>query len=326
MVAKTHGKTDDFEVIPLLSKMSPFKLALILLLSPAAHSMQSQNEMGLGHTSNANLSSGNPRSDSFYRLSSANVWPNSNGRFRLRLSFEDYFKEHYNDSLSWNASQLWKSLDGFHGWSLLGSVFGRHYTHQSPGLTDESFSHLGTAAKAEHKDPFGRGMALIWGPSVEIRKYLQTSERFDNSAFANAMIEFDPRARWEFNVFANAGASLSSQSEFSRLILEAGGGGAYQLDKYWDWNNELLIRRSHFLNRTISSETATTRSRGQGVRIRSVSSKETYTTVVLSTQLTRELNSTWRTGGELNWITQSSASGFQNYSAVEFYFHLTWIF
>ena len=298
----------------------------VALVCHPAGAVQSQNEVGLGHTSNANLSSTDERSDTFYRLSTTNVWPNADGRFRLRVAFEDYFEEHYNDFLSWNASQLWKTLSAFRGWSLVGSVFGRHYTHDSPGFTDESFSHIGVNAKAEHRDKLQRGMTLVWGPSLEFRQYIQTSNRVDNTAFANAMIEFEPRNNWELDVFFNVGALLSSRSEFSRLMAEAGGGATYSVNKTWDWSNELLIRRSHFLNREVSTDTVTTRSRGQGGRVRTVSTRETYTTVALSTQLNRELNASWRAGCELNWINQSSESGYQNYSAAELYGRLTWIF
>jgi hypothetical protein len=283
-------------------------------------------EAGLGFTNNAYLTDVDEESDFFWRVGGTYTSKQGEHTPRIRLTYTDYFQEDPNDSLGWRIADHYQPRKRLGEWSYRGSLFGRHYTQGSPGTTDLSYSHIGVDGSMEQERKLGGKALLTWGPGAEIRKYLDNNSRNDISTFISATVDFETAPDLQFGTLANVGFVFSNQSDFSRMFLEAGGNVTYNIKNEWDWFTEIVLRRTHFTGRTVTDETTTSKARGKIVSVRSVETKESYTGVTVTTELSRIMSPSSRVSGELAILQQSSESGLQDYSAVELFGRWIWNF
>jgi hypothetical protein len=299
-----------------------FLIGLVSITAVAT--VKSRNEIGLGFTDNANLIDVQMKSDFFLKVGTSHTWTTGEHKPQLQFSYRDYFKENANDLFAWRVSDR-MPLDR-NKWQLKFGGFGNHYVNSPPGTTDESFSNVGADAKLERTRKLTSRAELTFGPGVQVRKYIQASDRTDNTVLGNAMLEYEASPVVMLDSLVEVGVLISNQSEYSRAYLSLEGGVDYTFKKDWNWYTNLNIRESKFLSRTITQETLTTRTRKGALRQAPVESKEAYSTVSLTSEVMHSLNEHWRSGIELSWLKQSSLSGLENYAAVGFYARLLWIF
>jgi hypothetical protein len=289
---------------------------LILLFSAGAWAIESRNEAGLGYVDNPDYVSANKTGDEYWRLSSDNLWAQGGQKFQVRAGYRGFFKAHQNDLFAWRVGD---KIPLNSKWTLNAGLFGNHYVHSSPGVTDESFSNIGADANALTPWNLGRRKTLSLGPGAEVRKYIDVSERTDLTVFGQALFDYEASSSLFFDTFLKPGVLLSSQSDFSRAFIEAGGGVDYNINERWNSYSSLAVQHSSFLSRTVSSETVTTRARGKNIQTRTATTAESYEYVRARTSLSRKLNARWTAGGELTLESQNSTSGFESYSAFGSY-------
>jgi hypothetical protein len=301
------------------------ELVLILPSQTYGASYSARNEAGLGQTNNAYLSDSNQQSDVYWKITSNNIWREPKKQYSLRVSYRDYNKINENDLFTWRAGQDWITRFLPNGWVVKAAVFGNHYLRNSPGTTDESFSHLGAQIRGEKKVKLNSTTELSWGPGAEERRYLDRSLRSDHTILVYGEIENEATSALVLAALAEIGLTISSQADFNRLYLDLSGSADYNINRDWLWSSEVSLRGTRFMDRTIGEETATTKARGRQIKDTRASGRESYTTLSLLTGVVRSWSSHWRSGLSVNLDTQQSASGLQNYSEFGVYAKMIWI-
>jgi hypothetical protein len=277
---------------------------------------RSKNEAGLGYTDNANLESSQEDSDLFMRISSLNNYRSGAHLLGLKLGLVDYFNENSNDAFSWRMSDRWKD-HVVTPWSFYGALSGQQFLADESGLTETSFNYVGWDFSMDRAHSLNRKTELTFGPGLSGRYYTShIAERSDHTVFGFAEIEHEFSDRLTFGGRTEIGWLVSSDENYSRTYFELSGNSGFALNRDWKWNSEIGFKRSHFTNRTASTETIVSARRGS-VRTRTLTEMEAYTYGYLYTEFIRKLAQNLDLGLSLQHISQTSRSGFQDYSVDE---------
>lgn len=126
--------------------MHKMLLFAILLFCVQAFAFQSRDEFGLGFTDNATYASSDKKSDAYWKLTSNDNWNYRDQKILFRGGYRDFLKVQGNDLLFWKIGDKFPVV---YGWTLYTGLFGNHYIHQSPGITDEAFSNQEPKLKAK---------------------------------------------------------------------------------------------------------------------------------------------------------------------------------
>lgn len=280
----------------------------------SAGEFRSRNEFDLGTTDNAYLTKDARKSDTFMLAGTSNYWQRDAHELQLRLSYKDYFVENPNDVFGWKVGDRFKSGD----WSFTGALLGQQYTAGSPGTTDNSYDNIGLDFRAEREEDWGADLTAIQAGGFRVRDYTSFGGgRIDNNPFAGFVLERKIGESLHLSGVSEAGIVLSNLPDYSRLYYELSGLVDYDLGARWSWTGDLTIGQSYFLNRTIS--TPIDRLNRRGIRVAgSATSREAYSDIFLSTGAVRRQSGNFRWGGEVSSSSQSSRSGWQDYSALTF--------
>lgn len=309
----------------MLIQLLPF-----VFFTGSAFAQNIKTDAGLGFTNNARLTSNNTKSDFFLRASGQYSWKEQEHKPKLRLSYTDYFSVSSNDMLAWSIDDTWSpTSSNLKEWIFKGSLFGRHYTSSSPGITEESFSHIGVSASGDTKFVLKPKLNLIWGPRAGVRKYIQNSSRTDISAGVGAAVDFEIQSDLTVGTFANFEMAFSNQSAYSRYIFDLGINADYNIKRDWNWFSEVLIRQTNFTSRTVGTVTETTTSRGRNGSVRKTTSttdNESFSGFDLFSQINHQFRRDQTLSGEVTLMTQGSTSGLQDYSAMELFIRWSLVF
>jgi hypothetical protein len=297
-------------------------LAFIFSLTASAYDWRSMNEAGLGFTDNANLEDSQRDSDMFYRLSTINSYQTDAHLLGVRLAFTDYFRENRNDLLSLRLSDRW-SPGG--KWSYYGALAFQDYVGGEPGTTEASFDNFGVDFSMERKITLNSKTEIRFGPGGTARFYSASAHRSDFSAFGYGEIDYEVSEKVLIGGRAETGLLLSTDSDFSRFYLELVGSCDYDFAESWSVAGELGIKDSAFTSRSISTETIVSRNRGFASRSQGPSN-EAYSYFYLYSELLKEFKPDLRGGLSLRTSSQSSRSGYQNFSAAELFARLIFTF
>ncbi|MES2965549.1 MAG: hypothetical protein V4760_16835 [Bdellovibrionota bacterium] len=287
-------------------------LIMLSTASVASAQTSSRNAAEVGMTSNANLTKENPTSDAYVRISSSNSLVRGDDTLGLRLGYVDYARENINDMFSLRISDRRTSSN----WSFTGALFTNVYTYgSSPGTTDNAFTNVGAEFRGERSQSW-RSNALEYGGGYRLRVFPSFDGRNDHTAFALATLDREMSSQLSLGAISEFGILLSSLSEYSRIYLDLGGTLDYQLPDSWTLTGDLTLSQSFFLNRTVTTQTAVSRSRGSGAT-GSRTSGETYSSLSLSAEGMRQQTETFRWGFGAFVTNQASASGSLDYSVLD---------
>lgn len=303
-------------------------LSLCFVLSKA-NATGFKADAGSGLTDNANLTSFNQKSDVFLKAVGTYSWKDGEHQAKARVGYTDYLKENINDALFWSVDDKYSPGNPKKDWAFKGNVFGRHYTKKSPGSTDESFSHIGIGGAGERSYNLAPKLSLNWGPHAEYRKYIQNSTRADTTIGAEVNADYEIKSDLVVGAFSNFSMVFSNQSAYSRYFLDLGANVDYNFKKDWTWFTEASIRETYFTSRKVTTVTETTVSRGKNAgrsRVTTGTALETFSGFVLFSQVSYNFRSNQKLSGDLTVMSQSSASGNQDYSATELFGRWTFIF
>lgn len=290
-------------------------ITILIMLSTTPFAMaqtSSRNTADLGVTSNANLTKENPTSDTYVRVTSSNSLVRGDDNLGLRLAYVDYAQENVNDMFSLRLSDRRTSSN----WSYTGALFTNVYTYgSSPGTTDNAFTNVGAEVRAERSQAW-LSNALEYGGGYRLRVFPSFDGRNDHTAFALATLDREMSSKLSLGAISEFGILLSSLSEYSRVYLDLGGTLDYQLPDSWTLTGDLTLSQSFFLNRTVTTATAVSRSRGSGAT-GSRTSAETYSSMALSAEGMRQQTENFKWGFGASVTNQSSASGSLDYSVLD---------
>ena len=289
----------------------------VLTATMARAEFASRTESKLGYTSNANLEATETDSDFFLALSTSNNYRLDKNTVGLRLGYNEFFKQDLNDVFNWRLSDRYVMSTK---WSFYGALFGQRYPRGAPGTTDQSFDNNGFDLKADRAVEITGSSELIVGPGLQHRRYTEIG-RGDTTVYATAEYDHELSQRTEINSRAEFGIVGSSVPEYSKYYLELALGGNFLARPDLLVTGEIGLRRSVFTNRTISSTTVTSRRRGQTITS-TIEEKETYSAVDLSVSLLKTVNENLKAGTGLATTSNSSASGYYDYSVLELYGNL----
>jgi hypothetical protein len=292
-------------------------ILIFFLISIRSLAFQSRDEIGLGFTDNATLSSTDKRSDTYLKLSTNDSVEYRDQKIQFRGGYLDYFKVHEDDLLFWNIKDKFPLVQA---WTLSAGLFGNHYLNESPGITDEAFSNVGGEAKGENQIKLGDRRRFYWGPGAEVRRYYELSTRTDNTLSAEATFEYDTSPVSVFNSFGRTAVVISNQSDYSRDYLDIGAGFDYVFKKDWSWYTDIDYKHTSFFSRVASANTITSRLRGKGSSVsKTTNTIEAYDNIQLFTKITRNFFPRWSFGCQLTLENQSSISGLETYTATNLY-------
>ncbi|MCM2281665.1 MAG: hypothetical protein NDI61_07445 [Bdellovibrionaceae bacterium] len=301
-------------------------VVMTLLLYPTLGQAQlrSRNEASLGMTDNANLEQTEEDSDFFLSLSSSNTYKEQKHLFGLRLGYVDYMNENINDAFSWRLSDRWQNST--HSWAFTGALLGQKFTSSEPGITESAFDFIGWDFNAEREHDLNPRSKLNFGPGLSGRYYTGALTRSDHTLYGFIGIEHEATSRLLFGGRAELGFLGSSESEFSRRYLDLSANASVDLNSGWIWYNEVGLRQSYFTDRTASNDTIVGRLRGSRSAIGQRTDMERYSYVYLYTDATRKLAEDIDGGVSFRHSSQTSRSGFQDYSANELLAHASLTF
>lgn len=286
-------------------------MILILISTTTANAqVTSRNSADIGFTSNANLTTENKESDLFLRVATSNRFPRSGKQATsFRLSYMDYFEQNENDYLAASLQNQWGDKKN-RIFTL--ALAAQHFPNGGSGVTETAFNNYGlnfSLAKGWQRNSFDGD----FGAGYKMRYYPDFEGRNDHNGYGFASGTYEISSRLVLNGYAESGLTVSSLSEYTRLYGEITGTVEYLLPDRWTWANELTLGRSHFLDRSVTTQTRVVRKR---VTTQTSTANERYTNFSLASELMRSQAENFKWGAGATVANQSSLSDLQDYSVI----------
>jgi hypothetical protein len=129
-----------------------------------------------------------------------------------------------------------------------------------------------------------------------------------------------------FGANLEIGFVTSSDSAFSRTYVDLGADALFNLNEDWTALGEIGLMQNTFPGRPLSQSTIVSRKRGFAAGQNAGENYEAHAYFYLLGEVTRHISEDLDAAASLNMASQTSRSGYQNYSVTELYARIIWSF
>lgn len=303
------------KIRPIMKNLTLWVLISVFSTVALASSWTHSPEVGIGYTNNANYEDANTDSDMFFWVRNYSSVLVGETNYSLWISYKDYSKISENDVFNWRGGSLTPSdFIALEQWSFDFGLGGQHYTSTSPGTTEDSFGNFYVEGALLRDFEWGSKFELSIEPGYQLKTFSDLADRLDHKLYFNSALAFNIYPTQTLTPLAEIGMIFSSDSVYNRTYLTLGADWSWQFKETLELGVGFAMTQSVFSNRTTSTETVVSGKRSS-FKTGAKSESETQSLSELQGFFVKSFSS-WDLKAEFSMASQSTKSGFENYSEV----------
>lgn len=296
------------------------KFSILLLTLTIAVSSHAQwlfrPQAGIGYTSNANYEETEKNSDMFWWARLSTSYAHSGHYLNMFLNYRSYMEETQNNVFTYRLgdtiSMSSRSMGNF-DWDF--GFGGQKFSEGATAYTETSFNNFYLETAILKTWTTQRNLDMSLEPAYQIKFFEQFENRVDHTISLNYTVDWKYQSDMALSPYAEFGLVFSNLSLYSRNYFEIGTDWQYLPSSDLKYVLRFLTRSTRFPNRSVSETTVISAGRGR-TRLLSQDEIERHSFTQIQGSVAKMIRNI-ELKATLGFVSQSSLSGYENYSETQ---------